>query len=88
MLLVDLSHRQGWSIRTLSSALLSGVLPPETWGVLTVDASRFDFCGGITAALKRAIELPPWAEDHSVGGVIDGDSTWWATRWLEADFDR
>ena len=57
-------------------------------GVLTRDEGRLDSSGGVTAALKQVIEMQPWAEDRSVGVVIDGDSTWRATRWLEADFDR
>lgn len=86
-LLADLLHHKGQSIRT-SVDPLSGIIPPEMQGVLIWSVDQLDSYGGITATLKRAIVLPPCAENRSVGVVIGGRSTWRATRWLEGDFNR
>ena len=52
---------------------MSDTLPPEKQGVLTRNVGRFDSYGGVTATLKPAIELRPWAEDRAVGVEIDDD---------------
>ena len=48
--------------------------------VLTGDTGLLDSYGGVTAALKRAIELEPLAQDRSFRVVIDGYSTWQSPR--------
>ena len=47
-----------------------------------------DSDGGVTAVLKRAIELQPLAENRARGIAIDGWGTWRSARLLEADFVR
>ena len=42
--------------------------------------------GGLTAALKRAVELQPAAEDSSFQVVIDGERSWQSQRLMEARF--
>ena len=56
--------------------------------LLTGDTIVLDSYGGVTAALKRAIELQPLAEDRACGIAIDGYGTWRSERLLEADFVR
>ena len=47
---------------------------------------RLNSYGGLTAALKRAVELQPAAEGRSFQVVIDGESTWQSQRLMEARF--
>ena len=56
--------------------------------VLTGDTDLLNSYGGVTPALKRAIELQPLAENRPVGVVIDSYSTWRTTRLLEVEFER
>ncbi len=42
--------------------------------------------GGVTAALKRAVELQPAAERRSFQVVIDGERTWQSQGLMEARF--
>ena len=55
--------------------------------VLTGDTGLLNSYGGVTAALKRAIELEPLAQDRSFRVAIDGCSTWQATRLLGTHFE-
>ncbi len=55
--------------------------------VLTGKTTILDSYGGVTAALKRAIELEPLAQDRSFRVAIDGYSTWQATRLLGTHFE-
>ena len=56
--------------------------------VLTGNKALLNSYGGVTPALKRAIELEPLMKGGSVGATIDGYSTWRTTRLLEGDFGR
>ena len=56
--------------------------------VLTGNKILLDSYGGVTAALKRAIELEPLAQDRSFRVAIEGYCTWRATRLLEVDFEH
>ena len=51
--------------------------------VLKGDKATLDAYGGVTPALKRAIELQPAAEGRAPGIVIDGYTTWQSTRLRE-----
>ena len=53
---------------------------------LTGDTAVLDTYGGVTAALKRAVELQPAAEGRSFQVVIEGEHTWQSQRLLEARF--
>ena len=55
--------------------------------VLNGDKATLDAYGGITPALKRAIELQSSAQDRSVGTGIDGGSTWLSERLSGAFFN-
>lgn len=55
---------------------------------LTAKARALDSYGGVTAELKRAIEVQPAVEDGSSQVMIDGYCTWWATRLLGVLFGR
>ena len=48
--------------------------------MITGNKTLLDSYGGVTAALKRAIELQPLAEDRPFRVVIDSYSTWQSTR--------
>ncbi len=58
--------------------------------VLTGDSTVINPCGGLTAALKRAIWCQTLVDtaNRSVGGVINSYCRGSATRLPEADFDR
>ena len=45
-----------------------------------------DSYGGVTAALKRAIEVQQLAQDRSFGVAVDSYSTWQATRLLGTNY--
>ncbi len=53
---------------------------------LTGNKILLDSYGGVTPAVKRAIELEPLAQDRSFRVAIEGYSTWQATRLPEVDF--
>ena len=61
-------------------------LCPRPVATLTGKARALDFYGGVTAELKRTIELHPTVEDGFVKRMIDGYRTWRATRLLGAPF--
>ena len=56
--------------------------------VLSGDKATLDGYGGVTPALKRAIELQEATQDRSFRLGIDGYSTWQTKRLLEADFEQ
>ena len=55
--------------------------------MLSGDKAALDAYGGVTPALKRAIELQSSARDCSFGIGIDGDSTWLSKRFSGNFFD-
>ena len=56
--------------------------------VPTVDPALLNSHGGVTAALKRVVELQPAAEGRSFQVVIDGERTWQSQGPMEARFGR
>ncbi len=52
----------------------------------STDQGLLNSYGGVTAALKRAVELQPAAEGRSFQVVIDGERTWQSQRLMEARF--
>ena len=54
--------------------------------VPTGDTALLNSHGGVTATLKRAVELQPAAEGRSFQVVIDGERTWQSQRLMEARF--
>ena len=55
---------------------------------LSTDQGVLNSYGGVTAALKRAVELQPAAEGRSFQVVIGGERTGQSQRLMEADFSR
>ena len=54
----------------------------------STDQGLLNSYGGVTAALKRAVEGQPAAEGRSFQVVIDGERTGQSQRRMEADFSR
>ena len=57
------------------SAELRAPLCPRPVATFTGKARALDSYGGVTAALKRTVELKPTAEGRSFQVVIDGERT-------------